>query len=508
MKINQLKAGVILSYVSEAISVLIGLVYTPIMLRLLGQSEYGLYQLASSVISYLGLLSLGFGSSYVRYYSRFKVRDDNLGLAKLNGMFMTIFIVIGIICALAGSILIANIDIMFKNSLTADEIGTARILMILMIFNLSISFPGSVFSSYVTANEQYVFQRVVSVLRNLLNPFLTLPLLLMGYKSIGVVVIQTVLSICVLIANWIFCKRKIGMKFDFRKFEWRFLKELFAFSFWIFLTQIIDQINWSVDKFILGVFSGTVTVAVYGVASQINTMYINFSTAISGVFIPRVNCIVAKDNDNRELTDLFTRVGRIQFIILALVISGLIIFGKYFIQIWAGDGYGEAYTIALLLTIPVTIPLIQNLGIEIQRAKNMHQFRSVIYIIMAFLNIGISIPLAKFYGGTGAAIGTSASLLIANGLIMNIFYHKKMGLNIIYFWKQIIKFVPALIVPFISGFMILKYIKYENIFIFVTFIIVYILIYCLSMWFLGMNEYEKQLILSPIMKVIKNNKKK
>ena len=145
MKINQLKAGVILSYVSEAISVLIGLVYTPIMLRLLGQSEYGLYQLASSVISYLGLLSLGFGSSYVRYYSRFKVRDDNLGLAKLNGMFMTIFIVIGIICALAGSILIANIDIMFKNSLTADEIGTARILMILMIFNLSISFPGSVF---------------------------------------------------------------------------------------------------------------------------------------------------------------------------------------------------------------------------------------------------------------------------------------------------------------------------------------------------------------------------
>ena len=93
-------------------------------------------------------------------------------------------------------------------------------------------------------------------------------------------------------------------------------------------------------------------------------------------------------------------------------------------------------------------------------------------------------------------------------MLMVLEYYKKIGLNIIYFWKQIIKFVPALIVPSISGFMILKYIKYDNIFIFVTFIIVYILIYCLSMWFLGMNEYEKQLILSPIMKVIKNNNKK
>lgn len=506
MKVNQLKAGVILSYISEALTVLIGLIYTPIMLRLLGQSEYGLYQLAASVISYLGLLSLGFGSSYVSYYSRCKAQKNTQAIANLNGMFMTIFIVIGIICALAGSVLIANIETMFQNSLTADEVGTARILMVLMVFNLAISFPGSVFSSYVTANEQYIFQRVVNILKNLLNPFLTLPLLLIGYKSIGVVVVQTVLSIAAFAANWVFCKKRIGMIFDFKNFEWRFLKELFAFSFWIFLNQIIDQINWNVDKFILGVFSGTVTVAVYGVASQLNSLYLGFSTAVSNVFVPRVNRIVAESNDNRLLTDLFTRVGRIQFLILALVISGLIIFGRYFIEIWAGAEYGESYIIALLLTVPVTIPLIQNLGIEIQRAKNMHQFRSIIYTVIAVSNVFISIPLAKYYGGKGAAFGTAVSLLVGNGLLMNLFYHKKIGLDIIYFWKQIGRFIPAMIIPATIGVLIMKYVKFSNIFIFIGCILLYILVYCCSMWFFGMNSYEKGLISVPMKRLIYRRK--
>ena len=69
MRINQLKAGVILSYISMFLGYAISIAYTPIMLRLLGQSEYGLYNLVSSVVSYSGLLSCGFGSGYVRFYA-------------------------------------------------------------------------------------------------------------------------------------------------------------------------------------------------------------------------------------------------------------------------------------------------------------------------------------------------------------------------------------------------------------------------------------------------------
>ena len=133
----------------------------------------------------------------------------------------------------------------------------------------------------------------------------------------------------------------------------------------------------------------------------------------------------------------------------------------------------------------------------------MHQFRSIIYTIIAVSNVFISIPLAKYYGGIGAALGTAASLLIGNGLIMNIFYHKKIGLDIIYFWKQIFRFVPALIIPSVAGLLIMKYIEFDNVFVFIGLILIYTVVYCVSMWFLGINQYEKELISAPIKKVFR-----
>jgi O-antigen/teichoic acid export membrane protein len=70
-KTNQLKWGVVLSYAQMVLGVVISIVYTPVMIRLLGKSEYGLYSTVSSTISMLSILSLGFSASYVRFFFRF-----------------------------------------------------------------------------------------------------------------------------------------------------------------------------------------------------------------------------------------------------------------------------------------------------------------------------------------------------------------------------------------------------------------------------------------------------
>lgn len=181
MSIDQRKAGVLLSYMGEVVKILVNLIYTPIMLRLLGQSEYGLYQLVYSVVSYLSLLSLGFGSSYLRFYSRYKAQKDEDGVAKLNGMFMIIFCLISLICVGCGIVMLANIRSIFGTGLTENEYVTARILMGLLIMNLALTFPNSVFNCVITANEKFLFQKLLILLQNIFSPFLTLPLLLMGY---------------------------------------------------------------------------------------------------------------------------------------------------------------------------------------------------------------------------------------------------------------------------------------------------------------------------------------
>lgn len=247
-------------------------------------------------------------------------------------------------------------------------------------------------------------------------------------------------------------------------------------------------------------YKGTIAVAIYSVGATLNSYYTLISSSTSGLFTPLVHRVINMTKENLtqqrvELTNIFIRVGRIQFLILSLVCTGLILFGKRFILYWAGPGYEDSYIVLLLLAIPGTIPLIQSIGIEIQRAENKHQFRSLIYLIMAIINVVLSIYLCQFLGVIGAAIGTSISLLVANGLIMNVYYHKECNIDIVSFWKSILSMMPGIILATIIGFTMLHYVDIASLFSLFLWIVVYSIIYCLCLWLLSMNDYEKGLLL-------------
>ena len=335
IKINQLKAGAIISYLQMAIQILIGLVYTPVMIRLLGQSEYGLYNTVASTISILSVLRLGFNNSYIRYYSIYKKRNDTKAIDCLNGLFITIFSFIGIITFVCGIFLTNHLTIVFSDGLTTSEYGIARVLMILLTINLAISFPMSVFSNIISAHEKFVFLKCLEIIKNVLGPMVTLPLLLMGFRSIAMVSVSLIVSLITDICYVIYVFLVLKNRFAFNKPEKGLFSDLFAYTVFIAIELIVDQINWNIDKVLLARYKGTVMVAIYSVGYSLYTYYQTFSSSISGVFTPRIHKIVNSgtsiENQRTELTELFTKVGRIQFLMLALIASGVVFFGKFFI---------------------------------------------------------------------------------------------------------------------------------------------------------------------------------
>ena len=492
---NQLKAGVILSYISTTISIIIQLGYMPVMIRLLGKSEYGLYSLVSSVVSYLSLFSLGFTGAYLRFFAKFY--NNKKKLASLNGMFLALFSILAVIATICGIVLSFFTEQIFGSKLSDSELSKARVLMLILVINIAVTLISGIFDSIIGAYEQFVFQRIVGIVSAIVNPFICLPLLLMGYGSITIVVVTTGVTLARFVVNIWFCICKIKIPISFQEFRLSLLKEITVFSSFLLINMIIDQINWNVDKLILGHTNGTEEIAVYGVASQFNSLFITFSTTISSVFAPRVNHIVMqKGKDYRdEFTKLMAKIGRIQWLILGLVTGGFVVFGQYFIvHIFAGKGYEAAYEAALYLVIPALIPLIQNIGIEMQRALNKHQFRSIIYLIMAIGNIGISIPLASKWGAVGAAMGTAFSLLIGNGLIMNVFYHKVLHIDMKYFWKEIARTWRGFLIPSMLAVVIMRCVVFANIIIFLICVFIFTVVYCVSILIFSCNEEEKSLI--------------
>lgn len=507
-KINQLRAGSLLTYVQMTLSIIVSLAYTPVMLRILGQSEYGLYTTVASAISMLSVLSLGFGGSYVRYYTMYRKQQEEDRVARLNGLYILVFSVIGLIALVCGAYLTVHLNMIFQDGLLPEQYPTARILTALLTINLAVSFPMSVFSNIISAHEQFVFLKATEVLRTVVSPLVTLPILLCGYGSVGMVVVTVVISCLVYGLHIYYCLARLKIRFSFRNFEGAVLKDIAVFSGFIAINMVVDQINNNLDKLILTRFCGTVVTAVYSVAQQLHTYFISFSTAVSSVFTPRIHQLVQDNKENVQrlrtvLTDLFVRVGRLQFLLLALVCTGIIFFGRPFLYFWAGEGYEDAYYIVLLLIIPGMVPLCQNLGIEMQRAQNMHQYRSIIYGVMAIANLIISIYLCQFLGAIGCALGTAIAVTLANGLIMNVFYHKRLNIDVLAFWRNILRMMVGLILPAIFGVLLVHFVDLYRILYLLLGILAYTLVYLGSMWCLAMNSYEKNLITEMVRKVLR-----
>lgn len=506
MSLNQLKAGAVLSYVVLGLSNIVGLLYTPYMLRMMGQSEYGLYSLVASIIAYLTILDFGFGTAIVRYTAKFRAEGKIEEQYSMFGMFVVLYSVIGVVAFLLGLGLCFNVENMFGNTMSVEELDKARIMMLFMVFNIAFTFPLSIFGSIITAYEDFIFQKIVQIVRIVLNTIVMILLLKMGYRAIGMVIVTTLFNLVTLLINYWYCKHKIKIKIYFQKMQWGFLKEVAIYSFYIFLNILMDRIYWSTGQFILGIYVGTTAIAVFAIAIQLQSMYMSFSTSISGVFLPKVTTLVAKGHSKEIISDLFIRTGRIQYIVMAFVLTGFILFGKQFIILWAGNDYEDAYTIALLFFIPLTIPLIQTIGITILQARNQMKFRSLLYIVIALSSLGLQIPLAKKYGGIGAAVGISLALVVGQIIAMNIYYYTKQNIDIPFFWKEIMKMSITPIILGVCAYFLSIYFSLETITELGLGIFFFTLIYMPAFWFISMNDYERDLFSKPILNIINRKK--
>ena len=440
---KQIRGGVLLSLGAAAVTMLVNLAYTPLMIRILGKNEYGLYQLVQSVVNYLNLMNFGFSGAYISFFAREKAKGSEEGIARLNGMFLRIFLFIGALCLLGGLVMLSHIQLL-GSRLTAADYAVARKLMAILVLNAVFSFLTVVFTVYITANERFIFKQLLAIAMNALIPALTLPLLYMGKGSVGVVSVTLGLTVLKLLTSMAYCRKKLRMRFLFGRFDKALFSALVGFTFFIFLSDVVDQLNTGVDKFLLGRMIGTGAVAVYSVGFELNTYYTSCSWMIPEMFIPTVNRIAAEEQDDGKLTALFTRIGRYNNYILLLVLTGFILCGKSFIRLWVGEGYETSYTVGVILMLASYIPSVQMLGVNIQNAKDMHRPRSVIYFLVACVNVGVSILLIRRWGVTGTSLGTLGAMTLGHGVFMNIYYHRRIGLNVITFWKAVLRWtIPA-----------------------------------------------------------------
>lgn len=503
---NQRKAGVIFSYLTMGANSIIQLVYVPMLLYYLTKDQYGIYQLMGSLIAYLSIMDFGLANTTTRYLSQAYAKQDKKRARDIICTSHSLYLSIAVFLVILGILFYFLITPFYGKTLSPADLLTAKHIFLIMLLNIAVSIPSHIFTAVINAHERFIFLRGLGFIKVLLQPLLVWGILAWKSSVLNLVLVQTGFNFFMIFLNYIYCKNHLHISFSLDFTNKPLLKELTGFSVFIFLHTIMDLIYGRLGQLILGATSGTIAVANYAISTQVVSFAIFFPATMGSVFLPQLSSIATKMNSIKEMDDVFCKMGRLQFMAITLLLIGFAFLGQSFITLWVGPSYTICYYLALILMAAYILDVSQNIGIPILEALKKHAFRAYVYVAMAALNVALCIPLAKHYGEMGCAVATAICLTLGSGLAIN-WYYVKIGLDLKRFFGNLGRICLAILPAVcLTGGLFWKYPVEQTWISLVWHGIALTGIYGICVWCLAFNTYEKNLILEPLTKVLKQHK--
>lgn len=504
------KLGVLLSYVLMIFEVLSTLLLTPFIIRTLGQAEYGVYKLVVSINAYLLLLDLGIGNAVIRYIAKYKADNNEKKEQQFLAVANIFYIIIAFIAIIAGVILVILFPLVFSKGLTNDEIKLGQTLLGITMINSAVTLGTTTYNNVLIAYEKFLVSRLASIIQIILRVVFTFIVLIVGWGSIGIVIINLLMTFICRTFFVIYVTKVIKLKPLFKGINFSFIKEIIVYSSLILLQMIATQLNSTVDQILIGalVTSSSIILAVYGVGSQIVQYYQTIGSAFTGVLMPGVVKMTESGATASDFEREMIRIGRIIFIILSIIFCAFAVNGQEFVILWAGNENSQAYIVTIILMFAYLFILTESIGTQILWAMNKHKEQSILKIIIVLLNIILTILLIMWNPLIGATIGTFISLFLGDIVVMNIIFKRKLRISLKNYYLGIFRgIIPCLIISTLIGFVLKQFLPTGWLWLCLK-VFIMLIVYGVTMLLFGANLYEKELLYSILKKInlIKKNK--
>ncbi len=500
---KQIKAGALLSYFAIAFNMISGLIYTPWMISEIGQSNYGLYTLATSLIT-MFVMDFGMSAAVSRFVSKYRAEGNQEAINNFLGIVYKLYIAIDAVIFTVLLVLSFFLNSIYDN-LSATELSTFKVLYIIVGLFSVVSFPFTNLNGILTAYENFVGLKLADLFHKVFIIVAMVIALLLGYGVYALVTVNAVSGLLTIAVKLVIIRKKTPVKVNFRYFNKGMLKEIFGFSVWTTVSSLAQRLIFNITPSIIVAVSSTGAIgsAVFGLAQTIEGYVYTFATAINGMFMPRISKLVYEGKKETELTDLMIRIGRIQCMLIGALCAGFIAFGKSFIvDIWNKPDFTESYICAVLLILPSFFYLPLQIANTTVIVENKVKLQSYVFIAMGVINVVLSIFLSKNYG----AVGASASIFVAymvRTVLMVVIHVKVLHLKMWTFFKEtFLKITPWILVSLAVGLALENFNPMShgflrfglNAIIFMVFFAVIMLVFC-------MNSYEKNLVFGTIKKI-------
>lgn len=446
---KQIKVGIAISYVGIVINILMGLLYTPWIIRKIGDSGYGLYTLA---ISFISLFTLDFGLSAAtsRFVAKYVTQKDfdqaNTFISMISKMYLVIAVAILVLLACAYPFL----GDIYKG-LTVTEVTDFRMVYVMVGIYTVVSMPFITLNGILTAYEQFFEFKLCDLIHKLLTVVFVVGALILNGGLFALVMMNILSGLITIALKILAVKFRTRTKFYFNRWDKNLFREICSFSIWTMLIGICARLIFNILPTIMGILSSSDEITRFSLASSLEGYSYLFISVIGSFFITRVTQNMV-DGDREKTVYLLIRVGRIQMVLVTMLIVGFACIGHTFVNAWIGGGYNVIYVGTLLLLLPGVFETTQQIADTVLVVENAVKQKAIAYIVMAILNISLSFALIPKYGALGACLSVCIAYFIRT-LIMNIVYVRKLHIHMRQFYASVyLPMIFPVILSLIIGF--------------------------------------------------------
>ncbi|MBO6023324.1 MAG: oligosaccharide flippase family protein [Bacteroidales bacterium] len=491
MKVGNIGKGAIISYVSIFVNIAISFFYTPWMIRQIGMSDYGLYSLIMSFISYF-LMDFGLHQAVQRFIAKYRAENNEDKVAKMVGLTTRVYLIIDAVIFLVLLVCYFFISNIFTG-LNPSEINTLKGLYIIAAVFSILNFMFKPMAGAMLAYEFFVEEKLLEMVNRVGTVVLVCVALLMGADVYALVLINGAVALLTSFLKFIVFKRKSKLKIQWGYYDKGELKGVFSFSMWTFGISLAQRLRISLIPTILGIVSNSTEIAVFALSVSLDGMIYILSSALNGLFLPKV-ARVALNQDRESIGDLMIKVGRIQLYIIWLIFSGFCIFGSQFIHLWVGDAFKNAYYILICGIAIQPILLTEQIANDLVYVENKVRYTGSLIFVTSLIGFGLATICARSLGALGAGFGTGIGLIVYI-IWLNIFYKNNLKLNMGRFFKECHgKILPILATFSILSFFLVRMVTIDSWFKLFGVVAVYTLIYFVIAYCFTFNKEEKDLV--------------
>jgi O-antigen/teichoic acid export membrane protein len=416
MRLSLVLRAVASSWLAVLVNAIVGFLLTPYVLHHLGDVEFGLYTLVTTMMGYYGIFDLGVRSSILRFVSRALALKDH---DEINRVVCSAFYCYSAICLLAilSTFLLAPwIPRMFGVSgPTADSF---RSLFLLAGILAGIQFPLNAYTGSLSASGRYDQVYTVQILGLALRAAALILVIRRGGHlfAVGAVVLLSILltnlaqiPLALRAIGWVSLHPKWVSKAS--------LREMFRYASVTLGVGIGDRLKANIFPVLVGIVMNPVAVTLFSLPTKLLRFPVDGIATMMEVVNPASSYLEARE-DYVKLRHLMLFSVQGAFLLLAPLAAVLFIFGRDILRLWVGPAYLSAYPLLVLLTLGMglgaTQDCVQSMLFGIGRHKGLIGFR--LGEAASFVLVG-TIAL-KFSGLTAFALVVSATLMITSLVLL------------------------------------------------------------------------------------------